>query len=218
MRKLLKPQFLQGSNTFRLCKLLKYPGVLIPRLQILLVGKEASEGRNQGYRLCRLQAAVIDAILKLTPQSLLRKKSALQAWATVSFICAFSEVLELLYMLHVIPSMKARPVTLLVARNWQDLVHEYLTPPSGFGGRRYFHPTMERGAKIQPAKRVAGKRQDVWYVTDLLLLYFGVLCSNHFPKYLTAITTRCLLKWVKSNDHKNGISLPATKTIVPNLY
>ncbi len=70
--------------------------------------------------------------------------------------------------------MKPRPAVLQFSRNWQRLIDEFLTPPSGFGGRRYFHPTMAKGGKIQPAKRVAGKRQDVWYVVDPLLLHFGV--------------------------------------------
>jgi hypothetical protein len=36
---------------------------------------------------------------------------------------------------------------------------------------------MEKGAKIQPAKRVAGKKQDVWYVAGLILFLYGQLST-----------------------------------------
>jgi hypothetical protein len=34
---------------------------------------------------------------------------------------------------------------------------------------------MEKGAKIQPAKRVAGRRQDVWYVANLLISMMRII-------------------------------------------
>jgi hypothetical protein len=36
-------------------------------------------------------------------------------------------------------------------------------------GRRYFTPTMAPKGKLQPAARVAGSRQDVWYVLTQFL-------------------------------------------------
>lgn len=37
-----------------------------------------------------------------------------------------------------------------------------------FEARRYFTPTMTGKGKLQPAARVAGTRQDVWYVRTQL--------------------------------------------------
>lgn len=55
-----------------------------------------------------------------------------------------------------------------LVRPWQRPITKHSTPLSGFGARRYMHSTMGGGAKIQPAKRVAGSRQDIWYVVDPL--------------------------------------------------
>ena len=84
-----------------------------------------------------------------------------------------------LYELHVKPSMKTRPAVRQLAQSWQQFIHKYSTPPSDLGARRYIHHTMQRGAKIQPAKRVAGRRQDVWYVADPVPFLVRTTCS--FP-------------------------------------
>jgi hypothetical protein len=84
-----------------------------------------------------------------------------------------------LYELHVKPSMKTRPAVRQLAQSWQQFIHKCSTPPSDLGARRYIHHTMQRGAKIQPAKRVAGRRQDVWYVADPVPFLVRTTCS--FP-------------------------------------
>jgi hypothetical protein len=64
---------------------------------------------------------------------------------------------------HVQFSMKTHTAVLQLGRIRQQQVHSIKTFGAGFGARRYT-PTMDRRAKLEPAKRVAGRKQDVWYV------------------------------------------------------
>jgi hypothetical protein len=101
--------------------------------------------------------------------------------------------------------MKPQPAALRLARNWQYLTHASSTPPSSFGTQRYFHPTMEKGAKIQPAKRVAGRRQDVWYVADLLISLMRIIYLLPNPFQLSGERERASakLRWPKTT--KRGL-------------
>lgn len=52
--------------------------------------------------------------------------------------------------------------------------HNQIALLADLGALRYFTPTMTCRAKLQPAKRVAGRRQDVWYVADLQFCFFAL--------------------------------------------
>lgn len=67
--------------------------------------------------------------------------------------------------------MKSRASLLQLSRNWHHRVPNKISfLPAGFGAVRHFTPTMDFKGKIQPAKRVAGRKQDVWYVGSIILL------------------------------------------------
>jgi len=65
--------------------------------------------------------------------------------------------------------MKSRTSLLQLSRNWQCRVPKSPIQLAGFGVR-HFTPTMDNKGKIQPAKRVAGRKQDVWYVVNSIAL------------------------------------------------
>jgi hypothetical protein len=55
-------------------------------------------------------------------------------------------------------------------------------PVAGLGVR-HFHPTMatDTRASLKPAARVAGRKQDVWYVLSLALFVTTYLLHLHMP-------------------------------------
>jgi hypothetical protein len=76
------------------------------------------------------------------------------------------EVHEYLLLPACQPYMRPRSSLLHFARSWRQQPLKNPKPPADFGALRYFTPTMDNKAKLLPAKRVAARNQDVWYVRD----------------------------------------------------
>lgn len=86
-------------------------------------------------------------------------------------ICAGGEVRGLISLF--VPwqfPMKSRSSVLQLARN----CHKYQQIVAGFGSRRHSTPAMDNRAQLQPARRVQGRKQDVWYVSP----YYKSLLSS----------------------------------------
>ena len=71
------------------------------------------------------------------------------------------------YFLHANHTyMRPRSSLLHFARSWRQQPLKNPKGPADFGAFRYFTLTMDNKAKLLPAKRVAARNQDVWYVRD----------------------------------------------------
>ncbi|KAK2625913.1 hypothetical protein QTJ16_005225 [Diplocarpon rosae] len=62
--------------------------------------------------------------------------------------------------------MRSRALFLQLSRTWQPRIFKRPPLQPATLGVRYFTPTMPTDANIQPAKRVAGRKQDVWTIVN----------------------------------------------------
>lgn len=105
---------------------------------------------------------------KLTPKPQNRVISTTTIYALLT-----QHKLALLYALrvspdyHVFSSSSTSSLTPSMKSRLPNSLLRHTIPPRSLQPKvqyRFIHPTMDRRAKLEPAKRVAGRKQDVWYV------------------------------------------------------